>query len=143
MRHLIAYNFKFSPGDDNHVYVSSSTEAEIHIDYSVEDYIDYHIKGPGYHINDTKIIYAYSPEIPGACVVYLYYNQKKDSKFARLLHVCYVYKEDSPSFNLPLLRHKVSTEQLFIPVFNKEFSNLTDKLYTLHGKEQYTELPWE
>lgn len=143
MRQLIEYTFRFSPGDDNHVYVENTAEAEMHIDYTIEDYIDYHIKGPGYVLAESNTIYAYSPEIPGACVVYLLYKQSKDSNYPRLLHVGYVYKEDAPYFNLPMLREKVNDEQLFIPAFRKAAGDFHDQLYTLHGKEQYSELPWE
>lgn len=142
MRHLISYNFKFSPGMENHVYVSEATEAEMHIDYAVEGYIDDHIKGPGYFINDYKIIYAYSPEIPGACVVYLHYAEK-DKTFARLHSVGYVYKEDSPFFNIDMFNEEMNYQRVNKPIYRLKFVNFKDELYTLHGKQQSTELPWD
>lgn len=144
MRHLISYNYKFSPSDDNHVYVEDATTAEMHIDYTVEEYVDYYIKGKaGLDIADSRLIYAYSPEMPGACVVYFYYKQSMDSKFPRLLHVCYVYREDSKIFNYDMLNHQISVNQIFKPEFKKQFNQLKDQLYTLHDKDQYTELPWD
>jgi hypothetical protein len=144
MRHLISYNYQFSPGDDNHVYVEDAATAEMHIDYTVEDYVDYHIKGKaGHDIADSKLLYAYSPEMPGACVVYLYYKQSTESKFPRLLSVCYVYKEDSKIFNYDMLSYEMSINQIFKPEFKTKYTDLKDQLYTLHGKEQYTELPWD
>lgn len=142
MRHLISYNFKFSPGGENHVYVGEATEAEMHIDYAVEGFIDDHIRGPGYLIDNYKIIYAYSPEIPGACVVYLYYHEKSVS-IARLNLICYVYKEDSPVFNNDMLLRAANNNRILNSIFRLKYIELRDELYTLHGKEQFTELPWD
>jgi len=142
MRHLISYNYKFSPGSENHVYVGEATEAEIHINYAVEGFIDEHINKPGYLISDYKVIYAHTPEIPGTCVVYLHYAEK-DKTFARLHSVGYVYKEDSPFFNIDMFNEELNTQRILKPIFRLKYVNFKDELYTLHGKQQSTELPWD
>lgn len=152
MRHLIIFNNKFAPSDtyinknESHIYVEDSTTAEMYIDYAIDDYVDVYFTNPKTSINDIHTIYAYSPAIPGACVVYIFYTPpptEDNYLISRLIHVGYVYREDSPFFNLSLLSsnklHGVLRTREFLEYSNK----IKDDLYNLHGKEQYTELPWD